>query len=102
MALNLLRIHKITGNEKYLDSAKNLFAAYSNFLEKNPRGAEVLLNALDFALAPAKEIVIAGKIGTYETDQLISVINNLFLPAKVVIHRPINIDKPEIFSISPL
>ena len=60
-----------------------------------------MLNALDFALAPAKEIVIAGKIGTYETDQLISVINNLFLPAKVVIHRPINIDKPEIFSISP-
>ena len=101
MALNLLRIHKITGNEKYLDSAENLFAAYSNFLEKNPRGAEVLLNALDFALAPAKEIVIAGKIGTYETDQLISLINNLFLPAKVVIHRPINIDKPEIFSISP-
>ena len=101
MALNLLRIHKITGNKKYLDSAKNLFAAYSNFLEKNPRGAEVLLNALDFALSSAKEIVIAGKIGTYETDQLISVINNLFYPPKVVIHRPINIVKPEIFSISP-
>lgn len=34
MALNLLRVYKITGHEEYLISAKNLFCAFSGFLKK--------------------------------------------------------------------
>ena len=101
MALNLLRVHKITGQEKYLNSAENLFSAFSGFIQKNPQGAEVLLQALDFALAPAKEIVIAGERGSIETTKLIQAVNQRFIPAKVLLFRPTEIEKPEITKLSP-
>ena len=101
MALNLLRVHKITGQEKYLNSAENLFSAFSGFIQKNPLGAEVLLQALDFALAPAKEIVIAGEWGSIETTKLIEAVNQPFIPAKVLLFRPTEIEEPEITKLSP-
>ena len=101
MALNLLRVHKITGKRKYLESAENLFSAFSGFLKENPQGAETLLQALHFALAPAKEIVIAGEQQSEETKQLINEVNKRFLPAKVVLFRPTNIESPEITKLAP-
>ena len=101
MALNLLRVHKITGKRKYLESAENLFSAFSGFLKENPQGAETLLQALHFALAPAKEIVIAGEQQSEETKQLINEVNKRFLPAKVVLFRPTNVESPEITKLAP-
>ena len=101
MALNLLRINKITGNKSYLTSAENLFSAFSGFIEKNPQGAEVLLHALDFALAPAKEIVIVGEPDMNDTKELIREINQHFLPAKVLLFRPAQLTNPEILKLAP-
>ena len=101
MALNLLRVNKITGKEKYLTSAENLFSAFSGFIEKNPQGAEVLLHALDFALAPAKEIVIVGMPEMEETKRLITEVNQHFLPAKVLLFRPTHLENPEILQFAP-
>ena len=101
MALNLLRINKITGNKKYLTSAENLFSAFSGFIEKNPQGAEVLLHALDFALAPAKEIVIVGDPSMDDTKELIREVNQHFLPAKVVLFRSTQVTNPEILKFAP-
>ena len=101
MALNLLRVHKITGKKEYLNSAENLFSAFSGFIEKNPQGAEVLLQALDFALAPAKEIVIAGERGSIETTKLIETINQHFMPAKVLLFRPTSWENPPISELAP-
>jgi uncharacterized protein YyaL (SSP411 family) len=101
MALNLLRVHKITGQEKYLHSAENLFSAFSGFLQKSPQGAEVLLHALDFSLAPAKEIVIIGDITSKKTLQLIKAVNQEFMPAKVLLFRPTNTENPKITKLSP-
>ena len=72
MALNLLRLNKITGEKKYLSSTKNLFSAFSGFLEENPKSSEMLMQALDFALAPAKEIIIAEKKEKLENSKLLS------------------------------
>ena len=101
MALNLLRVHKITGQEKYLNSAENLFSAFSGFLQKSPQGADVLLHALDFALAPAKEIVIAGELTSKKTLQLIKAVNQEFIPAKVFLFRPTDTEHPKITKLSP-
>jgi uncharacterized protein YyaL (SSP411 family) len=101
MALNLLRVHKITGQEKYLHSAENLFSAFSGFLQKSPQGAEVLLHALDFSLAPAKEIVITGDLTSKKTLQLIKAVNQEFMPAKVLLFRPTDTENPKITKLSP-
>ena len=101
MALNLLRLNKITGEKKYLTSAKNLFSAFSGFLEENPRSSEMLMQALDFALAPAKEIIIAEKKENIENSKLLSEIRKKFLPSKVLLWCPLDSEQHKIFKISP-
>ncbi len=101
MALILLRLHKMTGKEKYQIAAEKLFSAFSGFLENSPQGAEVLLQALDFALAPAKEIVVVGKPETKSTDRLLREINQRFLPAKVLLFRSVTDQNEEILKFAP-
>ncbi len=89
MALNLLRISKVTGDAKYLESANKLFSAFSGFLEKNPQGAEVLLHALCFALGSPAEIVFCGPIKNTATKELMATVNRRFLPSSVLLfHDP--------------
>jgi uncharacterized protein len=101
MALNLLRLNKVSGDKKYLDSANNLFSAFSGFLEKNPQGAEVLLHALHFALAQPSEIVVCGKRTDEKTQALVREINSRFLPASVLLFRDSESPSEELLKIAP-
>ncbi len=59
--LNLLRLHRITGREDLLASARNLIRAFSARLTATPFGMPQMLVACEFDLAPNREIVVAGK-----------------------------------------
>lgn len=101
MALNLLRLARITGNEKYDDAAEGTFHAFAGFATKSPSGCNVLMTALDFAMGPSLEIVVAGKRGDSETEKLLKKINSSFLPNKVLLFRPTEEEKPELAQIAP-
>lgn len=101
MALNLLRLGKISGNGKYLNAAKNLFAAFSGFLEKNPQAAEVLLHALSFALGSPAEIVVCGPRNDERTQALLREINRRFLPSSVLLFREAENPSEELLRIAP-
>jgi len=101
MALNLLRLNKVTGDKKYLESANNLFTAFSGFLEKNPKGAEVMLHALSFALGPPSEIVLCGKRTDKRTQALVAEINRRFLPTSVLLFREPENPSEELLRIAP-
>src|SRR6185312_4215516 len=58
--LNLFRLHRITGREDLLASAKNLLRAFTSRLSSTPYGLPQMLAACEFHLAPNREIVIAG------------------------------------------
>jgi len=58
--LNLFRLHRITGREDLLTSAKNLLRAFNARLSSTPYGLPQMLAACEFHLAPNREIVIAG------------------------------------------
>ena len=87
MALNLARLSKMTGNSNYEDKLIRLFSAFCGFLDKNPRGAEVLLHALDFILGSPIEFVVAGDPEMAETQDLLREINQRFLPSKVILFK---------------
>lgn len=101
MALNLVRLAKFTGDPNYKECAHSLFSAFAGFLQKNPQGAEVLLQALDFDLAPALEIVVCGSPKNRRTQSLLRAINQRFLPAKVLLNRASDDPKDSILSVSP-
>ena len=101
MALNLLRIARITGIKKYEDTAGKLFSAFSGFAAENPSGCNVLMSALDFAVGPSLEIVVVGKRGEDATEQMLETIHSSFLPNKVLLFRPAADQEPEIAKIAP-
>jgi len=58
--LNLLRLHRITGRDGLLASARNLIRAFSARVATSPFGMPQMLAACEFDLSPHREIVVAG------------------------------------------
>jgi uncharacterized protein YyaL (SSP411 family) len=63
--LNLLRLHRITGRDELLTSARYLIRAFSTRVSSTPFGMPQMLVACEFDLAPPREIVV---VGTPEPD----------------------------------
>jgi len=58
--MNLLRLHRVTGREDLLASARNLIRAFSTRVAASPFGMPQVLAACEFDLAPQREIIVAG------------------------------------------
>ncbi len=100
--LNLLRLERITGDAAFGERAWQLARSASDALEKMPSAFTALLAAVDFALGPGHEIVIAGETGSTDTRELLATVRELYLPNKVVLFRPSDNDEASaIVEIAP-
>jgi uncharacterized protein YyaL (SSP411 family) len=100
-ALNLLRLGRITSNPALEKEAEKLMNAFSSLVGDYPMGYSQLLIALDFAIGPSKEIVIAGEPGNEDTMEMLKVIRSQFLPRKIVLLHPGGVTGEAIEKISP-
>jgi uncharacterized protein YyaL (SSP411 family) len=80
----LLRLSKITGEEKYSRYAVGIFRLLSGQLAKYPQAFGRALAALSFSLAGVKEIVMLFDPGQNE-NTLADVFREHYLPAKVLV-----------------
>ena len=96
-ALNLLRLGHITGNRNYLQKAESIGKAFSGSVNRYPPGHAHLMVALEYALHPNYEVVIAGNPRAKDTRAMLAALRRLFLPGKVVVLRPA--DKKEAAAI---
>ena len=87
-ALNLLRLGHITGRQGYLQKAESIGKAFSGSVNRYPPGHAHLMVALEYALHPNYEIVIAGKPRAKDTRAMLTALRKPFLPGKVVVLRP--------------
>ena len=101
MALNLARLFKITGNRLYNQKLISLFSGFAGFIEKNPAGAEVLLQALDFMLNSPVELVVVGDSRSNETQDFIRAINQRFLPYKILLFKDTFKADPALIKLVP-
>jgi len=74
MAMNLLRIHRLTGDREARELGMKTLSAFGGTIAQAPLGAGALLNALDFAQDGAREIFIAGDPGDEATRALIEAV----------------------------
>ncbi len=95
--LNLLRLGRITGNSDFEDKAAKIGIAFSRKIMEMPSAYTQLMVALDFAIGPSYEIVIAGNSKGNDTNEMIKAIRNYFIPNKVIILNPTEQKTPEIF-----
>jgi uncharacterized protein YyaL (SSP411 family) len=60
-ALNLLRLAAISGQPELLLRARDALSAQAALATRHPQAFSQLLIALDFSLAPARQVVVAGE-----------------------------------------
>ena len=87
MAMNLLRLSKITGNTQWADRAEKLFQTFSNEIKRSPTAFSSMLTAYMFEIDSPKEIVIVGSLKNKETNQLIKRIKTKYNPSKVMLFK---------------
>jgi uncharacterized protein YyaL (SSP411 family) len=98
--LNLLRLGRLTANAGFEQKASRIGRAFSGNVSQSPSSYAQLMVALDFALGPSFEVVIAGDSQTNDTQEMLRVIRGRFIPNKVIILRSTEQSLPEIDNIA--
>jgi hypothetical protein len=86
--LNLLRLGRLTSDSDLEGKAVQLGRAFADTVSQYPAGYSQLLVAVDYALGPAYEIVIAGDLGADDTRAMLKVLRSQFMPNAIVLFRP--------------
>ena len=84
-AMNLLRLAQITDRADWRMKAEKTLQAFGQILETNPEVVPALASAVDFRIAQTKQIVIAGAPEAADTRALLHLVNERFLPNKILL-----------------
>ncbi len=98
--LNLLRLSKLTANTKFEEHAYKLGKTFAGKVKKSPVAYTQFLSAQIFAFGPSFEIVIVGNPADENTKAILSELNKLYIPNKVVLLVPAGNNK-EIINLAP-
>ncbi len=99
--LGLIKLAKITGNEKFNEITQKLTESFIATVKKYPSAYTFFLSTLDFILGNSFEIVIVGrKKNQSEIKEIVKTINQKFIPNKIIIFKPSD-EESDINSISP-
>jgi uncharacterized protein YyaL (SSP411 family) len=83
--LNLLRLSQLMDRKEFADVAEKTLKAFGAHMREAPRALPQMLVALDFDLTEPRQVVIAGQSGTADTEALLKVLHNHFIPVKTVL-----------------
>ena len=83
--LNLVFLSRLTGDPQWENRIQAHIRAFAGTLKSQPQAFTYFLCALDFALHPGQEIIIAGEPQATNTRELLSALNLNFTPNKVAI-----------------
>ncbi len=82
-ALALVKLAKLTGEERYLTAAEKTMQASAEIMQRYPSAAAQMLQAVDFLLGPTYELVFASDQGP-EARDVLAELQQQFLPNKVL------------------
>ena len=83
--LLLLRLAQFTDRTSYRQAAEKTLALFGNHMHNAPQVVPQMLCALDFYLSKPRQIIIAGKPDAANTRTMLRVVNERYLPNKVLI-----------------
>jgi len=87
MMYNLLKLSRIYSKPDLEEKAAILMAVFAKQVSKSPSAFTFLISSLDYAIGPAYEIVLVGKKSDVNYTEMMDVLNQEFLPNKVVIFK---------------
>jgi uncharacterized protein YyaL (SSP411 family) len=83
-ALNLLRLHEWSTDDRYRQRAERTLKAFGDLLSRSPAAMTEMLLAVDFHLDVAKEIVIVTPQSRGEAEPLLARLRATFVPNRVL------------------
>ena len=83
-ARELIRLSRLTGDPVWEERGTAILSAFRREMEAMPTACTGLLLALDLAVSPSSEVVIAGVLGQPDTAALIRVLRTAYLPRTTV------------------
>jgi uncharacterized protein YyaL (SSP411 family) len=98
--LNLLRLGRMTGNADLEKRAAEIDCAFSGSVKESPAAYTQLMVALDFAIGPSYEVVIAGDPHAEDTAAMVRELGRRFLPNKVALFNRSDGKPPELASLA--
>jgi hypothetical protein len=98
-AWNLVRLARLTGRVALEEKAQRTLAAFGN-AARMPAGHTLYLLALDSALGPSFEVVVAGDSAAADTRAMLRAFQRHYLPHLVLLQRPDG-DSPPIAALAP-
>jgi uncharacterized protein len=93
---NLLRLARMTGRVDLEKKAAAISRAFSGQIRQVPSGYTQFLVALDFALAPSREVVVVGPSEGQGSKEMLEALSRSFLPHQVTLFRPSDEGSPAI------
>lgn len=89
-ALGLLRLAALTGERRYAEAAEGVFALFAQPAVQHPDAFAHLLRALDFHLAPSREVALVGD----DLGELAAVVRKKLRPHLVLAGGPEGTGEP--------
>jgi uncharacterized protein len=83
--LNLLRLYYYTGEEELLQKAEHVLRLFRDKMEDEPFSFGQMLSSLDFYLETPKEIVIIGERQQPETQAMLRLVHESYVPNKILL-----------------
>ncbi len=83
--INMLRLFAITGDPSLNAATDRIAGGFSEDLLRAPASHSMFLAGLDWALGPSMEIVIVGDPSAPDTMAMLSTVNGIYSPNKVVL-----------------
>ena len=99
--INTLRLSRITGDAEMDERAHEIYRAFCGEADAMPTAFTQFLCGLDFAIGPASEVIIAGKMDQTDAQALFNALRRNFVPNKIVIFHPEGSAQPDIETIAP-
>jgi uncharacterized protein YyaL (SSP411 family) len=83
--LNLLRLYYYTGEEELLQKADQTLRLFRDRMEDEPFSFGQMICALDFYLETPKEIAIIGRADQADTQALLRLVHESYVPNKILL-----------------
>jgi uncharacterized protein YyaL (SSP411 family) len=96
-AFGLLRLAALTGERDYEVAAEGVFRLFAEPAGRHPEAFGHLLRAIDFQLAPSKEVALIGD----DLSELATTVRTKFHPHLVLAGGPEGSDTPELLAQRP-
>jgi len=86
-ALNLFRLARLTGDERWEKKAEQQLHSFRPVLEEHPSGYTAFLQALQFALHPSQELILASSLETGKLPEMRQIFFSEFRPYSSVLYQ---------------